>query len=394
VGTIANPDVSEPATKIGYVVPEFPGQTHIFFWREVVALREAGTEVTLLSTRRPPDDACRHAFAAEARKETHYVFPPRIVRSIVALLRRPIRSIRAASYALGLRESPLKRRLRILALLPCAAEMLEVSRERGLSHIHVHSCADAAHLAAMCRLLGGPTYSLTLHGDLAVYGTDHASKMRHAKCVTAVTAALRRQIVDQVGLPPERVPVIWMGVDTRRFNPPAQRDGEPGRLHVLTVARLNVNKGHRYALAAIRRVVDEGIDIRYTIVGEGPDRAQIESEVKRLNLQDRVTLTGTQSEDAILELLRRVDAFILPSVGQGEAAPVSVMEAMACGLPVICSIIGGTPDMITTGVDGILTPQAGENEIADALRLLAGNVAERTRLATAARQAAGSDRLR
>ncbi|MBL8800230.1 MAG: glycosyltransferase family 4 protein, partial [Planctomycetia bacterium] len=208
------------------------------------------------------------------------------------------------------------------------------------------------------------------------------------KVVSCVTGPLQKQIVGTVGLPVEKAPIIWMGVDTDRFHDAGKRSHQPGKLHLTTVARLNAMKGHRFALAALRKAVERGCDIRYTIVGEGEFRPQIEESIRTLGLGDRVTLTGTQSEDAILELLQAVDAFILPSVGLGEAAPVSVMEAMACGLPVICSIIGGTPDMIASGVNGILTPQEDEKAIEEALVLLCQNVEERRRLGQAARQRA------
>ena len=82
-------------------------------------------------------------------------------------------------------------------------------------------------------------------------------------------------------------------------------------------------------------------------------------------------MLGQIGEDRVLDLLRRADLFALTSVGKGEAAPVSVMEAMACGLPVICSAIGGTPDMIEDGVDGFLTGQEDVDAIAAALGRLA-----------------------
>ena len=64
------------AVKIGYLVPEFPNQTHIIFWREITLLREMGVEVLLLSTRRPPPRSCPHEFAVQAEAETHYTYPP------------------------------------------------------------------------------------------------------------------------------------------------------------------------------------------------------------------------------------------------------------------------------------------------------------------------------
>ena len=371
--------------KLGYLVPEFPSQTHVFFWREVLALRELGVEVHLLSSRRPAPDACRHDFAAAARAETHYVFPPRWTAAVEL---RPRRLLRALAYVAGLRETRWPRRLVSFGLIPSALDLVHYSRQTGIEHIHAHSCGDVAHLTALCRRLGGPPYSLTLHGDLLVYGRDHASKMRSAQFVVCVTAALKQQVAAEVGLPPERVPVIWMGVDTAYFREGGRRRFEAGRLHLVTVARLQLNKGHRHALAAMRAALDRGLDLHYTIAGEGPDRPAIEAEVRRLGLQDRVELTGTLAEGEIIPLLQAADAFVLPSVGLGEAAPVAIMEAMACGLPVVCSRIGGTPDMITAGVNGLLTPQGDEGALAEAFILLAENVAERRRLGEAARKRA------
>ncbi len=373
---------------LGYFVPEFPSQTHAFFWREVQALRQNGVRVHLISSRRPDPSACRHEFAAAAAAETHYVYPPRWLRAMTTLAARPLRTLRALRYVAGLKQSSLKRRLVYTGLLLSAADLLTHARSRGIQHLHVHSCADAAHLAALCHLLGGPPYSLTLHGDLPVYGTDHASKMQSARFVACVTSPLQKQVVEQIGLPPERAPVLWMGVDTERFRHDQRPTPPPRSLHLVTVARLNPTKGHVHALAAMRQAIERGYDLRYTIAGEGPHRAEIEVTIKRLGLLDCVRMAGTLSEAAVLELLREADVFVLPSFGLGEAAPVSVMEAMACGLPVICSIIGGTPDMITSGVDGFLVPQQDEKGLADALVSLADDPALRERIGRAARERA------
>jgi glycosyltransferase involved in cell wall biosynthesis len=238
---------------------------------------------------------------------------------------------------------------------------------------------------ALTARLGGLPYSLTLHGDLEVYGRDHGSKMAAASFVSAVTADLQRQVTGRLGLPAERVPVIWMGVDTDLFAPPAARAREPGRLHLVTVARLAECKGHRHALAALRQLVDAGIDARYTIAGDGEDRGTIEAEAARLDLADRVRLTGGLPESDVLALLRGADAFVLPSVGVGEAAPVALMEAMATGLPAVCSIIGGVPEMLEDAVEGYLVPQADAPALAAALARLAASPPLRTRLGAAAR---------
>jgi colanic acid/amylovoran biosynthesis glycosyltransferase len=365
---------------LGYLVPEFPNQTHAFFWRKVTALRAEGVDVTLLSTRRPAPGACRHEFAAEATRQTQYVFPP-IAMAAAFLARRPARVARALRYVAGLRESSPAARARVAALLPSAATLCLLARAAAVRHLHVHSCSNAAHLAVLAHLLDDLPYSLTLHGDLAVYGTDFAAKFRRATMVQAVTRPLRAQILGVA--PMANVPVITMGVDTDRFVPGPGTQGNPPRF--LSVARLSRTKGHVFFLRAMRQVLDEGYPLTYDIVGEGDDRPLIEAEIASLGLQAEVRLRGSLSQDEVLRELQSVDGFVLTSHGLGEAAPVAVMEAMAVGLPVICSQIGGTGDMITDGVDGFLVPQADETAIAVALRALVTDPALRTRIGQAAR---------
>ncbi len=374
--------------RLGYLVPEFPAQTHAFFWREAEALREAGVELRWCSTRRPPPDACRHAFAERARRETRYLFPPRLGAALVYLLRHPLRAARALAYSLGLGGMRLPRRVRLFGMLLCAADLAAECRRHPLDHLHVHSCADAAHVAALFNHLTGVSYSLTLHGDLQVYGEHHAQKMARAAFVSVVTSDLRRQVIEQVGLAPERVPLVRMGVDLSRFVARAEPERAPGPLRVVTVARLAECKGHGYALRALRALADEGLDVSYDVAGDGPDRAAVVAEVERLGLQANVRFLGSLAEDDVLALIQGADAFVLPSVGHGEAAPVAVMEAMACGTPVVCSIIGGTPELVRDGEDGFLVAQRDVDGLAAALRRLAREPDTHRRLAHAARERA------
>jgi colanic acid/amylovoran biosynthesis glycosyltransferase len=375
-------------TRLGYLVPEWPAQTHAFFWRELSALRALGDEVSLFSTRRPPEDACRHGFAAEARATTRYLYPPRARESARLLARHPGRTARAFEYLAKLKQTELKERAKLAALVACAADLVVHCDALGIEHVHAHSAANAAHLLVLAHLLGGPGYSLTLHGDLEIYGVDHPAKMQRARFVSAVTRPLQKQILDATSLTAEQVPVIWMGVDTDRFTPPPGHEGKAGRLDIVTVARLNVTKGHVYALEAVKQCRDAGIDVRYAIAGEGPYRELVEKKIAELNLGAHVQMLGSLGENQVLELLRKSDAFVLSSEGLGEAAPVSVMEAMAIGKPVVCSRIGGTGDMIHDGVDGLLIEQKDVPGFAAAFTSLARDPSLRVRLGEAARKQA------
>jgi colanic acid/amylovoran biosynthesis glycosyltransferase len=372
---------------LGYLVPEFPSQTHVFFWREIQALRASGARVVLFSTTKPASGSCRHEFASTAAGETTYLFPIAL-KEVGYLLRNPRGVLASVRYVFGLKESTVRQRLLLLGLIASAARLCMVGSREGVSHLHIHSCANAAHIGALSKIIGGIPYSLALHGDLEIYGTDHEAKMRHATFVRCVTRSLQQQVAAMAGIPTDRAAVLRMGVDLERFCRQKSRAGVDGCLRAITVARLTWPKGHEFALRALKQVGSSGVHVHYMIVGEGPYRPQIEADVQALELGGNVEFLGTRSEVEVAEELAMSDVLLLPSFKLGEAAPVAVMEAMAAGLPVIASIIGGTPDMISDGTDGFLVPQEDVSSIAGRLMELATDVSLRERIGDAARKRA------
>lgn len=373
--------------RLGYMVPEFPSQTHVFFWREIEALRGMGVSLHLVSTKKPSPLICQHDFAEAALVETEYVFPPRLSH-LVSWAKGGCRGFsRAYDYINGLDEAQTN--IRRWGLVVAAIDLLSWARRDRIDHIHGHSCANTAHLLALARVMGGPPYSLTLHGDLTVYGADYKSKMSAAKFVCAVGGHLVEQIVRQVGIPKHRVFSSFMGLRTDALKSIADgRAYERNGIHLVTVARLNQNKGHFHALAALQEAKMRGLKVHYTMAGEGPYRHEIETRIKELGLESETTLLGSVSETDVFQLLARADAFVLPSVGAGEAWPVSLMEAMSAGLPVIASTIGATPEMIVDGRDGFLVPQAADQVLFERIESLHNNCDLRRRIGTEARRTA------
>jgi colanic acid/amylovoran biosynthesis glycosyltransferase len=371
----------------GYLVPDFPTQTHVFFWREIQALRGMGEQVFLVSTTRPPLSACRHEFAVSAAKETHYLYPPSVANLVTWATSGCRRLPRALGYLEELQSSGIANRVRLYGLLTAAIDLVQWASHQRIGHVHGHSCANSAHVLALAHRLGGPSYSLTLHGDLDVYGGDHRSKMKDAAFICAVGSHLSRQIQEKAGI--TDVIVTCMGVKTQELTRLGKdRSYISGKVHVVTVARLHPAKGHLHALAAVHRAHQAGLKIHYTIAGEGPHKDALVSKVCELGLENQVTFSGSLSEKEVFQLLSRADAFLLPSTGMGEAWPVSVMEAMGAGLPVIASVIGATPEMITPDVNGFLVPP-GDEEALFAKTMLLGTEPEiRRRIGTAARSTA------
>jgi glycosyltransferase involved in cell wall biosynthesis len=375
--------------KIGYLVPEFPGQTHIFFWREIQALKTMGVQVVLISTRRSNLRLVKHSFAIPASRETHYVFPPKIINVLKTFLINFSWLLKTINYIIKLKEATINEKIKYVGMIPSAADLLYFCIKKKISHVHCHSCGNAAHLLSMVNLSKMVNYSLTLHGDLSVYGKDHFDKMNRAKFIAAVTKPLQEQIAKQVGIEIEKLPIIWMGVDTNRFKLSIckrKKNGSPLRL--FTVARLNPAKGHIFALKAIKMLVEKGLKLQYVIAGEGDYRTELEKFVCDLELEKTVRLIGSIDEDAVISEMDKADIVLLTSIGPGEAAPVCIMEAMASGNPVISSIIGGTPDMINHGVDGFLVPQRDEKNIMETIERLAEDTNLRLTIGHAARKTA------
>jgi colanic acid/amylovoran biosynthesis glycosyltransferase len=370
----------EVPLRLGYLVPEFPRQTHIFFWRELQALRKLGVDPVLLSTRRPAAEACPHPFRDAAVTSTTYLFPP-TVGGLIRLFCRPGAFLRGLRRCLTLKSS-MRTRIRQLGLLWCAEELRRVCRSRRISHIHVHSCADAALLVSFAQALAGRshplTYSLTLHNPLSGHGPHQAEKWRHAAFGIVVANVFLEELGRELsGNLPETILVAPMGVDLAEFarlTPYAPRkNDEP--LRIFACGRLNPCKGHDLLIRAVGVLIKEGRPVTLEIAGEDQDsgtgqhRRDLETTIAELGLGNTVRLLGVQSENQVREHLRRAHVFVLAS-RTGEAMPVVLLEAMAIGLPCIATDVGGTKELVRDSESGFVIPAGEPEAIAGALRTL------------------------
>lgn len=381
--------------KIGFFIPEFPGQTHIFLWRERQALAELGIEADLVSTRPPPRAVASHAWAAEAQARTRYLMPLGAEGfGIVAELLRsgPAGWARGLGAALSAEAQGVKGRLRMLALLAMGARLKRIARQQGWNHVHVHSCADSANIAMFAERLGGPGYSLTLHGPtLEGYGPNQRQKWRHARFATIISQLLTRVAEREIGTDrPAVINVAPMGVDLdqirRRtpWQPPA-----PGEaLRIFSCGRLNAVKGHDHLIETVALLRARGIDARLEIAGEDEQggsgyHRQLDALIAGKGLGDAVTLLGAVSEDRVREGLERAHVFALASLNEGIS--VAIMEAMAMEMPVVVTDVGGNHELITSGRDAILVPPERPEIMAEEIARLHADPEEARRLAQASR---------
>jgi colanic acid/amylovoran biosynthesis glycosyltransferase len=202
--------------RIGYLVPEFPGQTHTWIWRDRRALEELGIEADLVSTRRPK--LVIHDWAEKAQELTHYLVPlsPHdIGEALAALLKAGPKAVaRCLLVPLEVKGVSIKQRLRLAALVVVAGRFAALARERGWSQFHVLSAGDAAHVAAFASFLTGIDYSLTLLAPMDGYGPNQKEKWQHASFALVMSEKLRAEVEEQLGDDaPDRIAIAPMGVD-------------------------------------------------------------------------------------------------------------------------------------------------------------------------------------
>jgi glycosyltransferase involved in cell wall biosynthesis len=169
----------------------------------------------------------------------------------------------------------------------------------------------------------------------------------------AVSEAARDFACQHMAYARKNVTVAANGIDWDEFATPARR-AEPARPLILGAAsRLAEEKGHRFLIEAVARLVKRGCDIRLVVTGEGPLRSELESLVAKWNLTQHVEFVGWVT--SVRDFYQSVDVFLVPSIN-AEGLPTTILEAMASGCVVVATDIGGAAEAIRDGVDGCLVP--------------------------------------
>lgn len=271
----------------------------------------------------------------------------------------------------AIRRSSLLRRTRYVdaelevdALDPQPSLPLEPGR---VDVLHAHFGPNARRFLFARAQARAPLVA-TFHGyDFSEQPAQHGISMyaRLFDVVDAVTVNCehaRREVVG-LGCAPDRIHVVRVGIDCRSLELRARRYASGRPLRILTVARLVEKKGHEVALRALASVREALPAFRYEIVGEGPLAESLSDLVGRLGLDDVVRFRGALSDSDVRRLLGCADMFVLASQtarsGDQEGTPVSLMEAQACGVPVVSTHHSGIPEVVLDGRSGLLV-EAGD----------------------------------
>jgi glycosyltransferase involved in cell wall biosynthesis len=382
-----------PSLRVAYLASRYPAVTHTFIANEVRALRATGVSVEPVTVRRPeerevlgPVDRAEHA-------RTHALVPTSARRlvgdHIHAFARAPLAYAGTLVHAMRLSTGGPRALLWQLFYFAEAILLWRWMDGRGLRHLHVHFSTPAGDVAMLSTRFGQRaaragdrwTWSMTVHGptELREPGRNKlAAKVAAADAVVCISDFARSQVAISAPEQWGKLTTVRMGIDLSMFAPSEPADERPGMLRILNVAAMRPQKGQALLLEALAKLRGDGVDAHLTIVGDGPEREHLESRVAQLGIAEHVEMPGALGHDAIPRHMQEADVFCLPSFAEG--VPTVLMEAMASGLPVVATYVGGVPDLVEPGTSGLLVSPGSADLLADALARLAADPGLRRRL--------------
>ena len=283
----------------------------------------------------------------------------------------------------------------------CVGRLARLLRDERVDIVHSHQYTPFIYSMFGRRLTRRPAILFTEHGrpfpDMRRPKRVFANRLllERRDRVVGVGEAVRQALIANEGIPAKRVNVVLNGVDLTRF---AQANDEAtavrreiglgdNDLVILQVARLDYLKDHPTALRAMKRVTQSLPHARLVLAGDGPQRADVERQVAELGLADKVRILGTRRD--VGRLLAAADMFLLSSISEG--IPLTLIEAMAAGVPVVSTDVGGVGEVVQHGINGLLAPARNDAALSDGIISLGKNAGLRRQMGQAGiRRANGS----
>lgn len=355
---------------LAYLINQYPGISHTFIRREIEAVERSGHKVMRVAIRSSTSGLIAEEDQLEAARTHRIVGAPPVslmTAIVLSLLSRPLGAgaALAESLRMGMKsDAGLGRHLLYFGEALVLATWM---RRAAINHVHAHFGTNSATVAMLAARVNGGGFSMTVHGPEEF---DRASKIslsekiRQAKFVAAVSNFGRSQLRRYAS--PEdwrKIVVVPCGVDK------AFHAGAPTPISTtsdfVTVARLSEQKGIPTLIEAAAKLKSASRKFRLTIVGDGEMRASIEQRIAESNLTAEVILAGWQTPLQIRRTIESAAVFVLPSYAEG--LPVSIMEAMSLGRPVISTFVAGIPELVLPKENGWLVPASDADALAAAM---------------------------
>jgi colanic acid/amylovoran biosynthesis glycosyltransferase len=382
------------APAVGYVLRKFPVLSETFVLNEILALEARGVAVHVFALA-PSRDPRFHEGVGRLRATIHHVPGATDLKPLFASARRQAgRSPRRFRRQLG--EVLRTGRPKLLWRFMQASYVADRARRAGVRHLHAHFANHPATVAHQASRLLGVSFSFTAHAFDMYRDADPRAivrKMADARFTITISEYNGRVLRSMANGHAPRVELVRNGIDMNRFAPPASRPDAPFR--ILAVARLVEKKGLPFLIEACRVLRDRGLEFRCEIVGKGAQQPLLDGLIRQWDLGERVALLGALAQQEIVERYHRAHVLVLPCIvgedGNRDGLPVSIVEALACGVPVLSTAVTGIPEVVCDGVNGLIVPERDGVALADRIERLMKDGGLHRRLQAGARQSVLDD---
>ncbi len=349
---------------IAYMMSRFPQLSETFILREMIELEQLGYQVTLYPLIRQSQPIV-HSSAADwiTRANALPIFSRQGLRyQAKALARLPHHHVQLWFQMVHAHLTCPADLVRALILFPKAVQAAQRMQEEGVRHIHAHFATYPALVAWLIHRLTGIPYSVTAHAhDIFVRTTMLSTKLRDAAFIVAISTYNLDHLTRQFGesIRP-KTHVIHCGITPAHYTPIdiATDRQPPSRFEIISIGSLQPYKGYPTLIQACAQLRDRGLSFRCRIIGGGAEQSKLTHLIRSHQLQHHVELLGPQPQEKIRDLLPTAHCYVQPSVimpsGKMEGIPVSLMEALACRLPVVATHLSGIPELVQPGRTGHL----------------------------------------
>jgi glycosyltransferase involved in cell wall biosynthesis len=387
----------------------FPKITETFILFEILELERRGMEVRIFPLLRGRERVV-HPEARQLLPRVRFLpflSGPILAANARCFKRHPRRYLGVLAEVLWHNRGSLNFFVGALGIFPKTVRMAEEMVACGITHIHAHFASHPTLAALIVHRLTGLPFSFTAHGsDIHIDQTMFGRKLAAAAFAVTVCRYNVDFLAERVGeWVRDRLRVLHCGTDRAIFSTDHIDEGEEGAprpalfgtdtFKILCVAALREVKGHRHLIQACRLLRDRGLSFECRLVGNGPLRRDLQRRIRAAGLADCVFLTGPLPRAQVCRAMRTADVVVLPSIlgtrGDREGIPMVLMEACACGRPVVSSRQSGIPELVEHGREGLLCPPGDAHALAVALQRLAENPSLRQRMGEAGRRRVLSD---
>jgi glycosyltransferase involved in cell wall biosynthesis len=352
--------------QFAYLFERFPSFGQTFCYREVVELAQEGITPPIFSIRNPKDEPPQD-WDARIVQRVHYL-PEE--KELLDDVRRASKKRKLTSEIIAALDE-WGRRTDFLRLYQAVYVGLRL-QEMGIRHVHAHFAGMAARTAFCIHKFLSITFSFTAHANDIFAPRDFEigldKLVDEARVIITETDYAAQFLRERFPKRAELIHRIYNGLNLAEFG---RSDFSSTPPLIIAVGRLISKKGFANLIRACGLLAEGGKSFRCEIIGEGPFQNELRAQIEQLDLQGRIALSGAKPQREVRQRLAAASVFVLPSVidaqGGMDNLPTVIMEAMATGLPVVSTDIGGIPEMVVQNETGFLVQPGDAVALAGAI---------------------------